>query len=743
MYYRNLKRRRKLVKKYRKKKVVQKFGIVFISGLFFLSCISVFSSLAAISYLRSRAQEIVDTKEVIKEVPLATQIYDRHGTPLFRLQSDISNSDLVKQEEITPQIKAAFLAAEDANFYNHNGIDTEAIIRCAYKIASKGETCGASTITQQLVKIQTKKNDMSLNRKIDEMLLATRIEDQYTKDEILRMYLNVTPYGSNITGIKTAAKFYFGIEDLTQLNLSQAVTLAAIVNDPVDLSPTLSSDIEQARADLAEREQFIYDQLTEKYELINSQISPDASTVLTSEMIVTARNTPVAFVEPNKGEIKAGHFVNYTINELQKRNYKNGQEPFTLEDLRNGGYKIVTSLDYGLQEVAERYVSSAGNQTYWNIYNAAVMTTIPSTGEIITMAGSKSFTGQSEACNEMGRECKFNPEVNVLTSLQSPGSTNKPLAYYLAFEQGKLFPGSFLPDVPIQIGGYTPKNWDGSFRGVYNTTAKEMLRQSRNIPALEVILAVGVERYLDMARAMGYTSYGDNSNYGPSVALGGADVYPVEHVQAYGVFANGGDLVRVNPILRIEDRYGNIVYQANPQRERVADPAAVYLLNQTLYNYETGTGGTIAWDYRDIAGKTGTTEENKDSLLVIYSPDFVTLGWTGNNNNEPLDPWYGWPGFTVAPWMREYMAEINNMSSYFSNKTPFTRPDNVYYGGGDCDAMGQCRGVRADWLIAGREPVRGDIGYGKAGSKNTWVYRMPVAELQWYLDRYLSGVASL
>ncbi len=719
----------------KKKKFQKQVRSLLSIGLIICFSVSSIIALAFIDYMQKRIKSTPAAVDIFSEVRLATEIYDRNGTKLYRLYADDSNRDNIDQSEITNMIRAAYLAAEDSHFYQHGGINTEAIARCTVNTLSSEKVCGGSTITQQVVKIITQKSQRSVDRKVEEIVTAYKLEETYTKEEILQKYLNVTPYGSNITGIKTAARFYFGITDPKALTLAQAVTLASIINDPVDLAPTISSDPETAKKKLKEREEYVYNQLSLKLEIINEQLREYGDDLITPDMITVARSVEHNFKSPIFSEIKAGHFVNYTLNELQKRPYKYGIEPFDLRDLQTGGYRIYTSLDYNLQLVAERYALHAGNAyNYWNVYNAALMTIKPSTGEILTMAGSKSFIGQSEGCDITGRNCKYDPEVNVLTSLQSPGSTNKPLGYYLAYKDSILYPGSFLPDIPIKFGDYVPKNWDGKFQGVYNATARNMLRNSRNIPALIVVSLVGVDNYLNTARTFGYTTYGDNSTYGPSVILGGADVYPIEHAQAYGVFANGGDLVKVNPILRIEDSNGKIVYQANPTKERVADPAAVFLLNQTLLRLDTGIGETIGWDDREISGKTGTTENNKDSLLVVYSPDFVTIGWAGNNNNEILDQNYGWPAFVVAPWLRGYMAEIGN-TGYFSAKTPFTPPEGVYWGGGEC-YNGYCRGIAQDWIISGREPAPGDVMIGPKGR----YYQMKTAELQGYLNSYFSGI---
>jgi penicillin-binding protein 1A len=687
---------------------------------------TIFSGLYFASYLKSRVVVAESADIVLAEIPQASEIYDRNGKLLFRLHGDHSNTDKAKISEITNITRAAFLAAEDANFYNHDGSSEEAIIRCSLNILQSKPVCGGSTITQQLVKITTKKNDPSIDRKVDELILAKNVEEKYSKEQILEQYFNVTPYGSNITGIKTASKFYFGISDLSKLNLAQSVVLASIINDPVILSPTLSSDKEKAAALLDERINYVYTQLELKLEVINEQLrknSPEAGDLLTQEMITEARNFKISYKD-TKTDIRAGHFVNYVMDELQEKNF-NGDVPFTLSQLQNGGYRIYTTLDYDLQKIAEKYVAKGGNDyRVYNVYNAAVMTTVPSTGEIITMAGSKGFKGKSEGCDSKGKNCKYDPEVNVLESLQSPGSTNKPLAYYLGYESGLFAPGSFLPDIPIRFGSYQPKNWDSRFLGAtYSTTAREMLRQSRNMPALMMVDIVGYGKYIDKAREFGYTTYKNKDQYGQSIVLGGADVYPLEHAQAYGVFANQGDLVMLNPILRIEDSNGNIVYKRKNNKKRVADPAASFLLNQSLMNLPTGTGNTIGWgDGREVAGKTGTTQDNKDSLLVMYSPEFVTIGWSGNNNNENLNQLWGWPGFITAPWMRDYMSEIGG-SKYFDNKTPFAKPDNVYYGGGYCNRGGSCLPMQRDWLIIGKEPT-------------TAHYRLPSVKFQAFLNEW-------
>jgi len=725
-----------------------------IGGIFFLI------------YIQGLNSQLPTPEKVFPDRPVASEIYDRlalespsEGSRLYRLFNEY-NSDPVDISQVPEIVKWAFLAAEDIDFYNHPGFDFTAIIRCAFNyIRSPGSICGGSTVTQQLTKITALGNEVALERKIKELLLALKVEQAYDKDQILEMYLRVAPFGSSIYGVKTAANFYFGKEP-KDLSLAEASILSAIIQNPVYLSPTLAPDTDVSKVRVKERQLYVLGQLERNIQKINDQIrinlnDPDLPDMLTMEMIEEAKVEELSYRPPIATDKKAGHFVNYVIDQLTSRNYKNNEEPFTLAELQNGGYKIYTTLDYGLQQRAEFYTAKGGNDyQYWNQYNAAIMTTIPSTGQIVTMVGSKSFTGEKEQCDASGNLCKFDPQVNILTSLQSPGSTNKPLGYYLAFKEGKLFTGSLLPDIPVNLRDgagnlYSPKNWDGGFWGP-RISARTALYESRNIPAVIVAEMVGVSNYINTAKEWGYTTY--TGSYGQAIILGGADVLPVEHAQAYGVFANGGDFVRLNPILKILDKDGKTIYEATPEKKSIGDPQAIWLLNQAQFNKDG-----FSWDGREIAGKTGTSEDNKDSWFIVYSPDFVTLAWSGNNNNDPINQQFGWSINVIQPWLKEYMREIGQ-SKYFSAKSSFQRPGFVYQGGGNCNDKGECLGIEPGWLIQDRTPpfdnklVKStvckeqkdklarpiDIAIGMAEEAEFIYYVMPVQSLQEQLNTYMS-----
>jgi hypothetical protein len=300
---------------------------------------------------------------------------------------------------------------------------------------------------------------------------------------------------------------------------------------------------------------------------------------------------------------------------------------------------------------------------------------------------------------------------------------------------------------------YEPRNWDDGYKGI-NYTARQALRDSRNIPAIQVISIIGVEAYLNVAKEFGYTSY--TASYGPSIILGGGSVYPYEHAQGYGIFANGGDLVTLNPIMKIVDKKGNTIYEATPEKKTVGDPQGIFLLNQTIMNYDE-----YSWDGRELAGKTGTTESNIDAWYMGYTPDMVTVCWSGNNNNDPMAG-DAYPINIVHPWCKELMREIGS-SKYFTAKTPFARPGNILNSGGDCNAAGECLGLNPDWMIADRVPPRDvfkkvvtvctdqkdklardiDRQLGYAVDYTVTIYKNPIEDIQNQLNAYLRGSGNL
>lgn len=739
-------------------------GIIVLSGLL--------GGLWFFSYLQQLNDELPPLDSPFGDKELASVVYDKTGdVELAKLIGDVAR-DPVSIDEIPEFVKWSFLAAEDSDFYIHQGFDPAGILNCGlkYVLTSGSQLCGGSTITQQVVKITVLSSEVAIERKLKELLMSIKIEQSYTKDEILQLYLTVAPFGGNIYGITTAADHYFE-KEVKDLTLAEAAALAAIIQDPVGLSPTKGlPDLETARERLKGRQTYVLGQLRSKKDKINNQtrINKDdleLDDVITDEMIDEALEQEMEYKGKALSSYAAGHFVDFVRAKLTTENYKYGEEPFTETELLTGGYKIYTTLDYDIQQAAEQAVKDA-MKTYGTPYkasNAAMVLTQPKTGHVIALVGSKDYYGESEGCNKQGLECRFDPQVNIITSRQSPGSSTKPFGFYEAYRQGLIFEGSFLPDIPIDVGGgYEIKNYNGEYVGVTpKTFAGQMLADSRNLPAILVAEMIGVDKFLEVMRKFGYSTYPANGDFGHSVILGGADVIPIEHAQAYGVFANGGDLVEYELITKIEDREGNVIFESNSKKKRVADEKAVYLLNQSIKN-----NNSISWDGRDVSAKSGTSEDSTDVWMAVYSPDFVAIGWMGNNNNENMD--FNAYGVTIVqPWLKNFLRQIGE-TEYLNSKTNFKRPAGVSRGGGcsgaeDFNCSGGYTGIASGWMIDefdyavdntwstyrvckshSRKLARPiDEYFNNARDKSYPTYSLPYAP-QWqsYLDDFMSSPKS-
>lgn len=648
----------KLGKQSTNKKVKKILGISAMV-VFVLMIIGTVSVLALVAQYSS---ELPNPDEpFVKDQEQTSIIYDRDGNELYQFFGD-QNREIVQIEDVPLHVRWAFLAAEDVDFYDHKGIDQIAIIRCGIEnLASQGvEGCGGSTITQQMIKNTVLTNERSYERKIKEIILSLRIEQEYTKDEILQLYLNEIGFGGNVYGIKTAARVYFG-KDIKDLTLAEAALLAGLPQAPGTNSPLFASDLEYAREKSVERQEYVLGQMEAKIDKINNEVGDE--NFLTSEMIDDARSQELVYKRGNI-DIKAPHFVFYVREELKAKGFNNG-EPFTENDLRRGGLRITTTLNYDMQQVAEDVVDARvdANVAEFGVYNSALVAIDPNNGDVLTMVGSKNYDSDPfpEGCT-LGVDCKFEPDVNVALSYRQPGSSLKPMSYYKGFEQGVITPASFLPDIPITFaGGYEPKNAGDTFYGVGGgSDARKMLLESRNIPAVQTVELIGVDSFLQTLEEFGYAPL-DRSQFGPSAVLGARQVTLLEHTAGYGVFATGGMLYPTNPILKIEDQNGNVLYEkekdSDTEGKRVADEGAAYLINDILGD-KSFTDGPYAkkfvGDY-NLAGKTGTTDSSEDGWYVGYDPNIVVGVWSGNNDHSgPATP-SAYGAYTSLPTWYDFM----------------------------------------------------------------------------------------
>jgi penicillin-binding protein 1A len=657
------------------KKITRKDTISRLLVLIFVILLSItlFSFIASLKYLQNVSKELPSPDKPFGSKQTATEIYDRNGELLYRVFDD-EDRDPVNLETIPPQLIWTYLAAEDLRYFEHQGVDLEALLRCSFRyLESRTIVCGGSTITQQLIRKTALTDEVAIARKIKEMLLALKIEQVRSKEEIMEMYLTIVPSGSNIYGVTRASKFYFG-KDPGQLTLAEMAVLASIPQNPSILSPTKSTNPEISKDLLEARKSYVLNQIESNLSFINSHLTEiyGAETELfTQEMIENARKEEIVYQDPSF-RINAPHFVFYALEKLQKEGYNEG-EPLTLEQIETEGLRIHTTLDLEYQKIAESQVKKAV-ATYGKQFgadNAAMVVLNPKNGDVLAMVGSYDYFGKAspEGC-QIGLNCRYEPQVNVPDTLQAYGSTLKPMIYYNAFMRGIMTPEALVYDAPISIGKYTPKNYDGQFSGLHSY--RYMLVQSRNIPAIILLEKIGYTNLIEQMKTWGYTTMNNPNGYGLSLAVGGGEVKLIEHAQGYGVFANNGNFTQHEVISKIVDRNGKVLYEHKPKSTQVADPRGIYLVNDILNGKNGGPG--VSFDGRDMAGKTGTSEDQTETLFVAYSPEIVVAGMLINNDNTPMR--YGATGQTsVRPWVGEYLQ----LTSSKYPPTDFSLPSGIEF----------------------------------------------------------------
>jgi penicillin-binding protein 1A len=657
------------------KKITRKDTISRLLVLIFVILLSItlFSFIASLKYLQNVSKELPSPDKPFGSKQTATEIYDRNGELLYRVFDD-EDRDPVNLETIPPQLIWTYLAAEDLRYFEHQGVDLEALLRCSFRyLESRTIVCGGSTITQQLIRKTALTDEVAIARKIKEMLLALKIEQVRSKEEIMEMYLTIVPSGSNIYGVTRASKFYFG-KDPGQLTLAEMAVLASIPQNPSILSPTKSTNPEISKDLLEARKSYVLNQIESNLSFINSHLTEiyGAETELfTQEMIENARKEEIVYQDPSF-RINAPHFVFYALEKLQKEGYNEG-EPLTLEQIETEGLRIHTTLDLEYQKIAESQVKKAV-ATYGKQFgadNAAMVVLNPKNGDVLAMVGSYDYFGKAspEGC-QIGLNCRYEPQVNVPDTLQAYGSTLKPMIYYNAFMRGIMTPEALVYDAPISIGKYTPKNYDGQFSGLHSY--RYMLVQSRNIPAIILLEKIGYTNLIEQMKTWGYTTMNNPNGYGLSLAVGGGEVKLIEHAQGYGVFANNGNFTQHEVISKIVDRNRKVLYEHKPKSTQVADPRGIYLVNDILNGKNGGPG--VSFDGRDMAGKTGTSEDQTETLFVAYSPEIVVAGMLINNDNTPMR--YGATGQTsVRPWVGEYLQ----LTSSKYPPTDFSLPSGIEF----------------------------------------------------------------
>lgn len=572
-----------------------------------------------------------------RTVPESTKIYDRNGVLLYEIHGEAKRT-LVKLDQISPNLTHATIAVEDKDFYKHKGISIRGLLRAVWAdITSGSKQQGGSTITQQFVKNALLTKDKSLIRKLKEVILSIELEARYSKDEILQLYLNEIPYGRNAYGIEAASKAYFD-KSAKDLTLEESAYLAALPQ-----STTYYNPFGPHRDALDRREQTILSLM-------------EAQGYITKDQKDAAVTAKVTFLPP-QNSLKAPHFVLYVQDYLAN---KYGES--TLEE---GGLKVYTTLDYNLQQIAEKIVNDQGikNAQNSNANNAGFVAIDPKTGQILAMVGSRDFFGKSYPAGCQAGKCQFDPSVNVTLTPQQPGSSFKPFVYLTAFKKEYGYaPASLLMDVTTNFGkfgnsDYVPKNYSGNNNGP--VSIRKALAGSLNIPAVKMLALVGVNNATATAHDLGITS--PLQNCGLSLVLGGCEVKLLDHTAAYATLANGGVKNPATPILKIESRTGEVLEEFKEQGQRVVDEQAVYeitniLSDDSARSYVFGAGGPLTLPGRPVACKSGTTNEWKDGWTMCYTPSIAVGAWVGNNNNENMKS-NADGGRVAAPITNQFLKE--------------------------------------------------------------------------------------
>lgn len=579
----------------------------------------------------------VPTSESIRErrVIESTKIYDRTGKILLYDTGGNVRRSIVPIEEISRHIKNATIAIEDKEFYSHKGVKPTAFIRATLvNILSLNFSQGGSTITQQVVKNSLLTSEKLISRKIKEWVLAIKLEQVTTKDEILSMYLNEIPYGGVIYGVEEASEAFFS-KKASDVTLAEAAYLAALPKAPTYYSPYGPN-----KNKLEERKNLVLREMLR-------------SNFITQEEYDSVIKEKISFVAKGDSSIKAPHFVFYVLDYITK---KYGEDV-----LSSGGLRVTTSLNYELQSAGEKIANDYAleNKKKFNAENTAIVAIDPKTGEILVMVGSRNY---------------FDPDIdgafNVTTAKRQPGSTIKPFVYSEAFIKGftpetvlfdlkTQFSSSCAPDnLTMENGCYSPENYDGIFRGPI--TLRNALAQSINVPSVKVLYLAGLSDSIRLARDMGIESLSNKGDYGLTLVLGGGEVTPLELTGAYGVFANGGIKTNISPVIEIKNKSGEILETHDPRPVQVLDKEIALKISSILSDNEArapsfGQTSALYFANRDVAVKTGTTNNYKDAWIMGYAPNIAVGAWAGNNDNTPMQKKIA--GFIIAPMWRVFMDQ--------------------------------------------------------------------------------------
>ena len=609
----------------------------FIFGGFF-SFVLIFLPILFLIFL----QNLPNPKELsLREISQTTKIYDRNGFLLYQIYAN-ENRTLVPLSSVPKDLVNATIAIEDKDFYKNPGFDTNAIIRAAIADVSGKPIQGGSTITQQLIKSTLLTPEVSIGRKIKEIILAVWTEKTYTKDDILQMYFNQIPYGGTAWGVEAAAEVYFG-KNVKDLDLAQSAFLAGMPQAPTAYSPYG----ENPNLWKERQKEVLQKMLEQGY--------------ITQDQLENSLNESLSFLPPQT-PIYAPHFVMYVKDLLVKK--------YGLPLVEKGGLNVITSLDLKLQDETQGIVKTeVDNDAYLNLTNGAALITNPKNGDILAMVGSRDYNDPNGG------------NVNITTSLRQPGSSIKVVTYATALSNG-FTAATILDDSPVSYTSpgaptYSPVNYDGAFHG--RVPLRLAFANSFNIPAVKTLQKVGINNMVEMGKKMGISTWGDSSQYGLSITLGAAETKMTDMATVYGTIANSGKKINLDPILKITDYQGNLVYQkGTPEEKSVISEGVAFIIANILSDnlarsLEFGTNSPLNIPNHIVSVKTGTSDNKRDNWTIGFTQSRLVAVWVGNNDNSPMSQTLA-SGITgAAPiWNKVMTMLLGNVSD-----TPIKIPGDI------------------------------------------------------------------
>ena len=550
----------------------------------------------------------------------SSKVYDRTGTVvLYDLGSDVHRTS-IPTTLMGANIKNATVAIEDSNFYSNHGVELKSMLRALLAdITHAGVVQGGSTITQQVIKNSLLSDDKTVVRKLKEIILALKLERQETKDQILGIYLNEIPYGGNVFGIQEAAQTFFG-KDPADLDIAQAAYLASIPNAPTHYSPygTHKDDLDARKNLVLDREHTLG--------------------FITDAQYAEAKAEVVTFLPQQPQGIKAPHFVFFIKDYLEQK--------YGADAVESGGLKVITTLDWNLQQEAEKAVTeyTLGDKKQIPDENAGLVAIDPKTGQILAMVGSRDYFDTS-----------IDGNFNVTTAERQPGSSFKPFVYATAFKDGYT-PETELFDVATEFSSvcdpydnplpghdktecYMPNNFDDIYHGPMSM--RDALARSMNVPAVKTLYLVGIPNAIKTAQDMGITTLTDPTRYGLSLVLGGGEVKLLDMTSAYSAFAAEGVRHPYSGILSVQDKTGATLesWQDAPEQvipKNVALQITDILQDNVARTPTFGPSSALYFPDHQVAVKTGTTNDYKDSWAIGYTPSFTAGVWIGKNDDTPM-----------------------------------------------------------------------------------------------------------